>query len=163
LSRKNRRGNLDATFGVCDLDTDRTDTNGFLRMRANLDLRLDKLTEKIIGAAFNVSNTLGHGFLESVYKKALIEELTFTGLTLDVEKMFPIRYREKLIGNYVADLIIEDTIIVELKATDGLTPANKAQVLNYLKASMRPVGLLLNFGTPRLQLRRVLLPSVTIR
>ena len=139
MSRKNRRGNLDATFGVCDLDTDRTDTNGFLRMRANLDLRLDKLTEKIIGAAFTVSNTLGHGFLESVYKKALIEELTFMGL------------------------IIEDTIIVELKATDGLTPANKAQVLNYLKASMRPVGLLLNFGTPRLQLRRGLLPSVTIR
>ena len=106
-------------------------------MRANLDPRLDKLTEKIIGAAFTVSNTLGHGFLESVYKKAMIEELTFTGLTLDVEKLFPIRYREKLIGNYVADPIIE--------------------------ASMRPVGLLLNFGTPRLQLKRVLLPSVTIR
>ena len=132
-------------------------------MRANLDPRLDNLTEKIIGAAFTVSNALGHGFLEAVYKKALIEELILTAMTFDVEKSFPIRYRGKIIGNYVADLIIENTIIVELKATDGLTPAHKAQVLNYLKASMRPVGLLLNFGTPRLQLKRILLPSAPIR
>ena len=126
-------------------------------MRAALDPRLDALTERIIGAAFAVSNELGHGFLESVYKKAMVEELRHADLSVVVELHFPIRYRNANIGHYIADLVVEELVIVELKAIEGLTKAHYSQVLNYLKASGLPVGLLFNFGVPRIEMRRVLL------
>jgi GxxExxY protein len=126
-------------------------------MRANLHPRLDELTEIIIGAAFAVSNELGHGFLEAVYKNALAEELTAQGLSLTKEKSYPVSYRGKEVGSYIADMVVENTVIVELKAVDSLAPSHRAQLLNYLKASTLPVGLLLNFGTPKLQMKRVIL------
>lgn len=126
-------------------------------MRADLDPQLEVLTERIIGAAFTVSNALGHGFLELVYKNALAEELTVAGLTVAKEKTFPVLYRGKQMGLYTADLVIEDAVIIELKATDILVQAHRAQLLNYLKASGLPVGLLLNFGKPKLEIRRVIL------
>lgn len=126
-------------------------------MRAELPQRLDQLTEAIIGAAFAVSNALGHGFLESVYKNALVEELTSQGFMVVKEKAYSVLYRDKIVGNYVADIVVEDTVIVELKAIDQLTPTHRAQLLNYLKASSLPVGLLLNFGAAKLQMKRVIL------
>ncbi len=127
-------------------------------MRANLPAELDALTEKILGAAFAVANTLGHGFLEAIYKKALAEELSASNCRVAAEKPFPVLYRGKVMGNYFADLIVEDRVIVEVKAIDALTRAHQAQLLNYLKASELPVGLLLNFGTPSLQMKRILNP-----
>lgn len=132
-------------------------------MRPDLHPSLDRLTERIIGAAFTVSNTLGHGFLEVVYKRALMEEFTANALAFAVEEPFPIRYRNKVIGQYVADLVVEQLVVVELKALETLARAHGAQVLNYLKASRLPVGLLINFGSPRIQLKRIILPSVAIR
>ncbi|MEO5374335.1 MAG: GxxExxY protein [Alphaproteobacteria bacterium] len=125
-------------------------------MKVIIDPHLDDLTGRIIGAAFTVSNTLGHGFLESVYKNALVEELLNGGMRVAKEKAFRITYREKDVGLYVADLVVEDAVIIELKAIDALSSAHRAQLLNYLSASGLPVGLLMNFGRPRLEVRRVI-------
>ena len=129
-------------------------------MRANLPEELDALTEKILASAFAVSSTLGNGFLETVYKNALVEELQSSNCRVAAEKLFRVHYRGKVVGNYVADLVAADRVIIELKAIDTLTRAHQAQLLNYLKASDLPVGLLLNFGQPSLQVKRILNPSV---
>ena len=126
-------------------------------MRADLHPRLDELTERIIGAAFAVSNALGHGFLEVVYRNALVEELAAQGITVQKEKPFSISYRGKQVGFYTADIVVEESVIIELKAVDALAAPHRAQLLNYLKASGLPVGLLFNFGTSKLQMRRVIL------
>ncbi|MBX9635909.1 MAG: GxxExxY protein [Magnetospirillum sp.] len=126
-------------------------------MKANLDPRLDDITSIIIGAAFTVSNELGHGFLETVYKNALMEELGAQRLSVSKEKSYPVIYRQKQIGQYIADIVVENCVIVELKAADDLAQAHRAQLLNYLKASQLPVGLLFNFGRPKIQVRRVIL------
>ena len=126
-------------------------------MRASIDSGLDGLTEKIIGGAFAVSNGLGHGFLEAVYKNALIIELEARDLSVRKERSFPVRYRDKQVGFYLADLVVDNRVIIELKAVDGLSQNHTAQVLNYLKASGLPIGILLNFGKPRLEMKRILL------
>ncbi len=126
-------------------------------MRADIDPELDGLTEKIIGAAFKVSRALGHGFLEMVYKNALRLELLSAGLHVVQEKPFPVRYRGEQVGMYVADIVVNDRVIVELKVADTLSAAHSAQVLNYLKASRAPVGLLFNFGKSRVEVKRVIL------
>lgn len=120
---------------------------------------LNALTERIIGAAFAVANALGHGFLEAVYRNALFEELSIIGVAVRKEQPFPVHYRGRQVGLYVADLVVEDRVIVELKAIDGLAQSHAAQVLNYLKASTLPLGLLLNFGRPKLEIRRVMLAN----
>ncbi len=125
-------------------------------MRADIDPGVDTLTEKIIGCAFTVSRGLGHGFLEMVYRNALWLELTANGLDVTKERAFPVLYRGEKVGMYVADLVVDDTVIVELKAIDALAGAHRAQVLNYLKASRLPVGLLLNFGKPRVEVKRII-------
>jgi GxxExxY protein len=126
-------------------------------MRTALDSTLEGLTEKIIGGAFAVCHTLGHGFLEVVYKNSLWLELTAGGLSVAKEKCFPVHYRGEQVGRYVADMVVNDTVIVELKVVEALSTAHAAQVLNYLKASGLPVGLLFNFGKPRVEVRRVIL------
>ena len=126
-------------------------------MKVELDPESEAVTARIIGAAMAVSNGLGHGFLESVYKRAMIEELKLADLPVRAEMSFPVRYRGKEIGVYVADLVVGDRVIVELKAVSDLSDAHIAQVLNYLRASSLSVGLLMNFGKPRLQWRRVIL------
>ena len=126
-------------------------------MRADLDPSLDALTNKIIGCAFTVGHTLGHGFLELVYKNALCLELESEGLSTSKEKSFYIFYREQRVGTYVADIVVNDRIIVELKVAEALSSAHSAQLLNYLKASRLPVGLLFNFGKPRIDVKRVIL------
>lgn len=125
-------------------------------MRTALDPTLDGLTEKIIGGAFAVCHTLGHGFLEAVYKNSLCLELAAAGLGVTKEKCFPVSYRGEQVGRYVADLVVNDLIVVELKVVEALSAAHAAQVLNYLKASGLPVGLLFNFGKPRVEVRRII-------
>jgi GxxExxY protein len=126
-------------------------------MKIILGEEVEKLTEGIIGAAFEVSKVLGHGFLETVYRKALVHELTLRGISVAEEQSFEVTYKGAKLGQYYCDMLINQTVIVELKAIEQLTPSHIGQVLNYLRASNLKVGLLLNFGIPRLEYRRVLL------
>ncbi len=119
-----------------------------------MSLSFETLTGQILEAAFEVSNELGVGFLESVYEGALFLALKAKGL--EVERQVPIQvcFRGEEVGRFFADLVVAGMVIVELKAVKALAPEHNAQVLNYLKASGRPVALLLNFGTPKLEFRR---------
>lgn len=103
-------------------------------------------TDKIIKAFYNVYNTLGYGFLEKVYENSMLLELRSIGLS--VEKQVPIKvyFKEQQVGDYYADLIVEDKVIVELKAAESLCEEHEFQLINYLKATNIEVGLLLNFG-----------------
>ncbi len=118
---------------------------------------LKPLSEKIIGGAFNVSSSLGPGFLEKVYENALAHELRKAGL--DVRQQFPVDvvYDGVVVGEFVADLLVESQIVVELKAAKNLDDAHLAQCLNYLKATRLPLCLLLNFGKPRVEVKRIVL------
>ena len=113
-----------------------------------------KLTEEIIGAFFTVYNALGYGFLEKVYANALKLELERRGLKAKQEFPIVVRYLEQVVGEYYADLVVNDLVIVEIKATKILLQEHEAQLLNYLKATPYEVGLLLNFGPKPEQKRR---------
>ncbi len=126
-------------------------------LRVSLVKEVEHLTSSIIGAAFEVSNVLGHGFLENIYRKALVHELSKNGLSVEEEVPFDVVYKDAKLGRYYCDLLVERTIIVELKAIDRLNPSHTGLLLNYLKAAGLKVGLLFNFGKPRLEYRRVLL------
>jgi GxxExxY protein len=112
------------------------------------------LTEKIFRATFAVHNALGAGFLERVYANALAVELTAQGIALQNELPLKIQYRNTIVGDYIADLVVEGRVLVELKACASLDPVHTAQILNYLRASGIRVGLLINFGRPKLEYRR---------
>lgn len=108
------------------------------------------ITNKIIKAFYNVYNSLGYGFLEKVYENAMMIELR--KMDLQVQKQVPIKvyYEEQLVGQYYADIMVEKTIIVELKAAEGLCEEHEFQLINYLKATELEIGLLINFGkTPQ--------------
>ncbi len=115
------------------------------------------LTQKILEASFAVHNTLGAGFLEKVYANALSLELRQMGLACVQEVALKVRYKDVVVGDYSADLVVEKRVLVELKACTGLDSVHEAQILNYLKASGIRVGLLMNFGKPRLEFRRFVL------
>lgn len=104
------------------------------------------ITELIIKAFYTVYNTLGYGFLEKVYRNAMAIELRKLGLEVVSEARIVVYYGGQVVGEYFADLLVADTVIVELKAVKGLLEAHEAQLLNYLKATPYEVGLLLNFG-----------------
>jgi GxxExxY protein len=111
-----------------------------------------ELTEKIIGAYYDVYNELGFGFLENVYHNALIIALTDLGLQVESEVKLFVHFRGRVVGEYDADLFVERKVILELKAVDDFCSAHEAQTLNYLKATDIEVGLLLNFGAkPRIK------------
>jgi len=116
---------------------------------------LDRLTERIIGCAFEVSNTLGCGFFEKVYENALAVELRRAGVRVEQQRPIQVRYKDELVGEGVLDLLAEDAVIVEVKALDELNEPHTAQCLNYLKAAEHSVCLLFNFGRPRLQIKRL--------
>ena len=113
---------------------------------------------QIIGCCMEVHKTLGPGFLEPVYQEALTIELFESNIPFIKEKMLEVRYKERLLNKkYVADFVCFDEIIVELKAMESLCPEHIAQVLNYLKATGKKLGLLINFGSASLQYKRVIL------
>jgi GxxExxY protein len=112
------------------------------------------LTEKIIGLAMKVHRTLGPGFLESVYRNALGFELRRAGLTVDLDQRITVRYGNVIVGDFIADLVVNAMLICELKAISTLTKADEVQVVNYLTATNHEVGLLLNFGSSSLQFKR---------
>ena len=113
------------------------------------------LTEKILAACFEVINELGVGFLESVYQNSLVIALQDYGLSVKTEHPLCVSFRGQVVGSFYADLFVEEKVIVELKAVSSLTDVHKAQVINYLKATGIPVGLLVNFGNPKLEFRRL--------
>jgi len=119
-----------------------------------------ELTSTILGSCFDVMNELGNGFLESVYKNALIIALSEKGLHLEIEQQFDVCFRGRKIGFYKADIVIEKLVILELKCCKILLPEHQAQVINYLAASGLPVGLLANFNNPKLEYKRLYHPSL---
>lgn len=121
------------------------------------DAHRSELTEAILGAAFEVANVLGAGFLEKVYERALHRELLLRGLNATAQASFPVCYKGQYVGEYVADLAVEGAVIVELKCVDSLVGQHTAQCLNYLKASGLKVALLINFQRPKLEWKRVVL------
>ena len=120
------------------------------------DYKHSDITKEIIGAAFEVHNTLGSGFLEKVYQNALMVELKLRKIGAEAEKPITVHYRGELVGNYIADIVVEDKIIVEIKAIKALSEIHEVQLVNYLKATGIEVGLLINFGTSVQVKRRVM-------
>ena len=116
---------------------------------------LNQVTEQIIGSAFTVSNELGSGFLEKVYENALAHELRKAGIRVKQQYPIQVYYDGIVVGSYVADLLVEDCVLVELKAIKTLGNIEMAQCLNYLKATDLRVCLLLNFGRPRVEVKRI--------
>lgn len=117
------------------------------------DYKHKEITEKIIGAAYEVYNVLGCGFLEKVYENAMLLELKQKGLLVASQNPIEVCYKKNVVGDYIADLIVEGKVIVELKAVSNLDKAFEVQLVNYLKATGIEVGLLINFG-PRIQIVR---------
>jgi GxxExxY protein len=124
--------------------------------------QLNQITEKVIGCAFKVGNKLGFGFLEKCYRNALALELTKLGLQVSPEHPIEVLYDGVVIGEYFADLLVEDTVIVELKATKGIDPAHMAQCINYLVATGKPVCLLIHFGQ-RVEVKRIIRPGLNLK
>jgi GxxExxY protein len=116
---------------------------------------LDSITEKIIGCVYKVSNTLGSGFLEKVYENALAHELRKNGSQAWQQHGIKVKYDGVIVGEFAADLLIEDKVIIELKTAKTLDAAHMAQCLNYLKATGLSVCLLVNFGKPKAEIKRI--------
>ena len=109
-------------------------------------MKHQEVTSKVIECAFRVHSTLGFGFLEAVYHNALLIELNNAGLNAEKEKKIQVFYNTQLVGDYAADIVVEDKVILELKSIKELHDAHSAQLVNYLKATGIEVGLLINFG-----------------
>jgi GxxExxY protein len=116
---------------------------------------LDSLTERVLGAVFEVTNTLGAGFLEKVYQRALLRELGLRGIRAVAEASFTVTYKGHSAGEYFADLLVEDVLVVELKCVDRFSSEHTAQCLNYLRVSGRTVCLLVNFQKPKVEWKRI--------
>jgi GxxExxY protein len=116
---------------------------------------LNGITEAIIGAAFEVGNTMGCGFLEKVYENAMVVELRKRGRRVTQQHPIEVRYGDAIVGEYVADLIVDEKVIVELKAQFNLDRIHHAQCLNYLRGTGLRLALLLNFGRPRVDVHRI--------
>jgi len=114
----------------------------------------DPLTEKIIGCAFTVYNTLGAGFLESVYKQAMAIELHKAKLPFIIEAPIEVYYEGTMIGFFFADVIVNGQVILELKAVEGINKVHEIQLVNYLKATNTPTGLIINFGPQDINFKR---------
>ena len=111
-------------------------------------------TETIIGCAYRVYNKMGFGFLESVYEKCLLIELLKAGLDAESQKPITVYYESEIVGEFVADIMVNDTIILELKSVRRIIKAHEVQLVNYLVATEKPVGLILNFGEKKVEIKR---------
>lgn len=120
-----------------------------------LDAGLNRITEKIIGCAFKVSNTLGIGFVEKVYENSLAYEVEKTMLHVKQQHPICVYYDHKLVGEFFADLLVEEKVLVELKVARSFDNTHMMQCLNYLRASGLPVCLLINFGRPKIEVKRI--------
>ncbi len=119
-----------------------------------MEIQHKEITEQIIGAAFEVHNQLGSGFLEKVYKNAMQVELSQRGLRCETESQIKVKFKGVTVGEYYADLLVNETVIVELKVAKQYNPADEPQLLNELKATGTKVGLLINFGKEKVEFKR---------
>ena len=119
-----------------------------------MDYEHKEITEKIIKCCYNVYNKMGFGYLESVYEKCLLIELEKEGLKFENQKPINVFYDGRPVGQFVADIVVENVIIVELKSIQQLAKVHEAQLVNYLVATDKPVGLLINFGEEKVQVKR---------
>ncbi|RJR42031.1 MAG: GxxExxY protein [Desulfobacteraceae bacterium] len=117
-------------------------------------MKYEDVTEAIIGCAYRVYNKMGFGFLETVYERCLLIELHKAGLSVESQKPITVLYDDVSVGEFVADIVVNNEIILELKSVKRLHPAHEAQLVNYLVATRRPVGLLLNFGEIKVDVKR---------
>ena len=117
-------------------------------------MQYKELTEKIIAAAYDVYNKMGFGFLESVYEKCLLIELRKRNLKTESQKPVIVKYENEVVGEFRADVIVEDKVILELKSVRQITQAHEVQLVNYLVATGKPVGLILNFGEQQVEVKR---------
>ena len=117
-------------------------------------MEYEEITHKIIGSAYQVFNQLGFGFLESVYKKALLIELNKNNLKLEEEKPLDVYYDNQVVGNFYVDILVEDKIIVELKSVQNLAKEHEVQLVNYLTGLQKEIGLLINFGPSGVKVKR---------
>src|ERR1022692_903995 len=122
-----------------------TDENGYCVL----------LTESVLGAIFEVANTLGAGFLEKVYERALLLELSLRGIRATAQAPLVVSYKGRHVGEYFADIVVEDLLVIELKCVDRLANEHTAQCLNYLRASRRTVCLLVNFQQAKVDWKRI--------
>ena len=114
----------------------------------------DTLTEKVIGAAFRVHNELGFGFLESVYEKALAIELYSAGVSFQTQAPIKVFYQSQIVGEFVCDILIDEQLIVELKSVSKISTTHEVQLVNYLTATKIDIGLLINFGPSKVDVKR---------
>ena len=112
------------------------------------------VTETIIGCAYRVYNKMGFGFLESVYEKCLLIELHKAGLDTESQKSITVYYDDEIVGEFIADIIVNDMIMLELKSVRRVIKAHEVQLVNYLVATGKPVGLILNFGERKVEVKR---------
>ncbi len=111
-------------------------------------------TETIIGCAYRVYNTMGYGFLESVYQNCLLIELKKSGLDTESQKTIKVYYDGKIVGDFIADIVVDDAIVLELKSVRQIVKAHEVQLVNYLTATGKSVGLILNFGERKVEIKR---------
>ncbi|HVM62313.1 MAG TPA: GxxExxY protein [Verrucomicrobiae bacterium] len=126
-------------------------------MTTNKELIHGELAKEIVGAAFEVHNILGYGFLEKVYERALLIELVKRGLKAESQAAITVKYKEAIVGDYVADIVVEEKVILELKAEDEYNRQHEAQLLNYLKATGFKLGILINFGRGKCEFKRLVM------
>ncbi|MEM6458720.1 MAG: GxxExxY protein [Planctomycetota bacterium] len=116
---------------------------------------LSEVCERVIGCAFEVSNTLGVGYLEKVYQRALVSECRRQEIVAVAEQPMPVLYKGDVVGDYYIDVLVEGRLIVEIKCVNGFVPEHTAQTLNYLRGTSLPLALMLNFKHPRVQIKRL--------
>jgi GxxExxY protein len=126
-------------------------------MNANEREQLEKLFERVVGAVYEVANVLGAGYLEKVYERASLRELSLRGLGARSQAPFSVHYKGQRIGEYFADILVEDKLVVELKCVDVLSSDHLAQCINYLRSSGLNLALLVNFQKPKVEWKRVVL------
>ena len=120
-------------------------------------MKTNEITYQINGAIFEVNRLLGHGFLEKVYENALMVELQDRGLKAESQVTISVQYKKREVGEYLADIVVEDEVVLELKAVESLQKIHEAQILNYLKATDYEIGFLVNFTHPKAVIKRFVL------
>ena len=117
-------------------------------------MQYEDLTQKIIGCAYRVYDIMGFGYLESVYEKCLLIELRKIGLKVESQKPIIVHYLNQIVGNYIADIVVENKIIIELKSVKNIVKAHEVQLVNYLTATGLEVGLIINFAESKVEVKR---------
>jgi GxxExxY protein len=130
-------------------------TTNETQIKVAKDYSLQPITEQLIGAAFEVHNVLGYGFLERVYQRAMQVELQLRGIKVDLEPLIKVQFKGVIVGNYAADLFVADKIIVELKTDTDYQAIHEAQLLNELRGTQVKLGYLINFGRERVEYKRM--------